>query len=74
MPVKVSDSCGLIELCCDMMVGPSYCVCNNGFVMFPPLDMVSTIVSSTVVSDYQVLEWYVLLCCFVNCCVNTYVT
>ena len=57
----MSDSCRLIELCCDMMVGPSYCVHNNGFVRFPPLHMVSTMVSFTVVSDYQVLEWYVVL-------------
>ena len=33
----MSDSRGPIELCCDMMLGPSYCVHNNGFVMFPPL-------------------------------------
>ena len=33
----MSGSCGLTELCCDMMVGPSYCVPNNGFVRFSPL-------------------------------------
>ena len=47
----MNGSCGLIELCCDMMLGPSYCVHNNGFVMFPPpppLHMVS----------YTVTEFY----------------
>ena len=33
--VKMSGSCGLIELCCDM-IDPSYCVYNNCFVMFSP--------------------------------------
>ena len=41
----MNGSCGLIELCCDMMLGPSYCVHNNGFVTFPPLHMVSSTVA-----------------------------
>ena len=50
----MNDSCGLIELCCDMMLGPSYCVHNNGFVMFPPPYTWSVIqlLSFIVVSDY----------------------
>ena len=50
----MSGSCGLIELCCDMMVRPSYCVHNNGLVRFPALHMVSTMYSYCfiVVSDY----------------------
>ena len=49
----MSDSCGLIELCCDMMVGPSYCVPNNGFVRFPPYTWsVLQLLSFIVVSDY----------------------
>ena len=44
----MNGSCGLIELCCDMMLGPSYCVHNNGFVMFPHLHLV----------NYTVTEFY----------------
>ena len=59
----MKGSCGLIELCCDMMLGPSYCVHNNGFVMSPPPYTWSVIqlLSFIVVSDYEVLEWYVML-------------
>ena len=49
----MSDSCGLIELCCDMMVGPPYCVHNNCFVMFPPYTWsVLQLLSFIVVADY----------------------
>ena len=34
---QMSDTCGLIQLCCDMMVGPSYCVSNSCIVMFTPI-------------------------------------
>ena len=47
----MNGSCGLIELCCDMMLGPSYCVHNNGFVMFPPSPLLHMV-------SYTVTEFY----------------
>ena len=47
----MNDSCGLIELCCDMMLGPSYCVHNNGLFNVSPLTH-GQFYRYLVVSDY----------------------
>ena len=48
----MNDSCGLIEMCCAIMVGPPYRVHNNGFVTFPPYTWsVLQLLSFIVVSD-----------------------
>ena len=62
----MNDSCGLIEMCCAIMVGPPYSVHNSGFVTFPPYTWsVLQLLSFVVVSDYKVL------CYVINCCAST---